>query len=67
MVNKPEKLGSEQVLQSIIEEETKKEKTTEEPVKTEESWFNYKKVLILIFIGLFSLIMFYYILEYIKS
>ncbi len=57
----------EQALKEIIGEEVKEEKVTEEPVKTEESWFNRKKRLIFIVIGLFLLIIFYYVYEYIQS
>jgi len=65
--SEPKKLEPEQALKEIIGEEVKKEKVTEEPVKTEESWFNRKKRLIFIVIGLFLLIIFYYIFEYIQS
>lgn len=64
--SKPKKLEPEQVIKEIIGEEVKEEKVTEEPVKTEESWFNRKKRLIFIVIGLL-LIIFYYIFEYIQS
>lgn len=65
---KPKKLEPEQILKGIIGEEAiKEEKVIEEPVKTEESWFNRKKRLILIAIGIFILIMIYYIYEFIKS
>lgn len=64
---KPKKPDPEQVLKEITEEEIKKEKVTKGPDPTKKFPLNRKKLLLFTIIGILTLIMAYYVYEYIQS
>jgi len=62
---KPEKPG--RVFKKVREEKIKKKKLIKEPVKSKESYFNYKKISVFLIIGLLLILGIYYVCDKLQA